>query len=98
MPFRILVVLLGGIGAALAAVAYPFVGLLAMLFLNFGRPQDDRPNIIALHLPMMITVAVLIGTALRLGSTIKPMLSGLKQLKVVFLLLALFVVSALNNW
>src|SRR5882724_10157696 len=98
MPFRILVVLLGGIGAAIAAVAYPFLGLLAMLFLNFGRPQDDRPNIAVLHIPMMITIAVLIGTVLRVGSIGPALVSGIKRLKIVFLLFALFVTSALNNW
>jgi O-antigen ligase len=98
MPFRILIVLLGGIGAALAAVAYPFLGLLAMLFLNFGRPQDDRPNIDALHIPMMITIAVLIGTVIRIGSTGPALVSGMKRLKVVFVLFSLYLISALNNW
>ena len=44
MERRIVVVLIGEIGAALVAVVYPYFGLLELLFFTMGRPQADRPN------------------------------------------------------
>jgi O-antigen ligase len=98
MPFRILLVLFGGIISAVAAAVYPFFGLLTLLFLNFGRPHDDRPNIEPLHIPMMIAIAVLVGTLFRFGSIRTALFSGIKRLKIVFLLYAFYLLSACNNW
>src|SRR5438270_13802180 len=98
MPFRIVVVLLGAVGTAIAAAAYPFFGLLTLLFLTFGRPQDDRPNIAPLHIPMMIVLAIVVGTFFRAASTFPTMLAGAKRLKLMIFLFALMFVSALNTW
>ena len=66
MPFRILVILGGAIASAIAGATYPFVGLLALEFLTFGRPQHDRPNVELLHIPLIIVISVAVGLLLRI--------------------------------
>src|SRR5579871_5552378 len=85
MLFRIAVVLAGEIVAAIGALVRPYLGLLFLLFLVFARPEDDRPNVAELHVPMVITLAVLAGTVARLGSIGPDLRRAVKQLKLVLL-------------
>ena len=98
MPFRILVVLINVGWTALVSVFYPYFGVLILVYLNFGRPQDDRPNIEPYHIPMIMVIAVLLGTVFRIGSASKPMLAGIKRLWLVCILYLLYGLSALANW
>ena len=98
MPFRIIVVLLGAIGGAITAAVSPYLGLLMLLFLNFGRPQDDRPNVEPLHIPMTITVAVLVGVLFRLGRSMPAFLAAVKKLRIILLFYVLMVASAALHW
>ena len=98
MPFRIIVVLIGAIGGAITAAVSPYLGLLMFLFLNFGRPQDDRPNVEPLHIPMMITIAVLVGVLFRLGRSMPAFLAAVKKLRIILLFYVLLVVSAALHW
>ena len=98
MPFRIIIVLIGAIGGAITAAVSPYLGLLMLVFLNFGRPQDDRPNVEPLHIPMMITVAVLVGLILRAGKYMPAFLAALRTLKLILLFYLVMVVSALTHW
>jgi O-antigen ligase len=95
MPFRIVVVLLGGIVTAIVSLVSPYLGVLAMVILNFARPQDDRPNVTQLHIPYLINVAVLVGTFVRWGAIGPRVLRALKDLKLVLLLFGIMVLSAL---
>ena len=98
MPRRIVAVLIGGISAVVIAVAYPYFGLLELLFLTMGRPQDDRPNVAALHIPMMLVIAIGFGCLLRLGSVVGPFMVGVRRLWTILLLYGLIACSAVNNW
>jgi O-antigen ligase len=98
MPFRIIIVLLGAIGGAITAAVSPYLGLLMLLFLNFGRPQDDRPNVEPLHIPMTITVAVLIGVLFRLGRSMPAFLAAINKLRIILLFYTLLVASAALHW
>src|ERR1700759_1939540 len=98
MEFRIIVVLIGAVAGAITAAVSPYLGLLMLLFLNFGRPQDDRPNVEVLHVPMAITVAVLVGLFFRAGKSMPAILSAIKELKVVMFFYALMVLSAITHW
>ena len=98
MPFRIIVLLIAAIMAALGSVAFPFLGVLAQVLLNFARPQDDRPNVQVLHIPLMISAATLLGTALQFDKVKQGVLMALKRMRVVWLLYALFLISASFSW
>ena len=98
MPFRIIVVLLGAIGGAITAAVSPYLGLLMLLFLNFGRPQDDRPNVEPLHIPMTITIAVLVGVLFRLGRSMPAFLAAVKKLRIILLFYVLMLASAALHW
>jgi O-antigen ligase len=98
MERRIIAVLIGEIGAALIAVVYPSYGLLELLFFTIGRPQDDRPNVAPLHIPMVLVIAIGIGCLIRLPSILGPFMAGIKRLWIILLLYALIALSAMNNW
>ena len=98
MPFRIIVVLIGAIGGAITAAVSPYLGLLMLVFLNFGRPQDDRPNVEPLHIPMMITVAVLVGLVFHAGKYMPALLTAVRKLKIFLLFYVVMIVSALSHW
>src|ERR1700674_54182 len=98
MERRIIVVLIGEIGAALVAVVYPYFVLLELLFFTMGRPQDDRPNVVALHIPMVLVIAIGIGCLARLDSVVGPFMAGIKRLWIILVLYGLIALSAMNNW
>jgi putative inorganic carbon (HCO3(-)) transporter len=98
MPFRIVVVLIIEIAGAVGAAGYPYLGLLALLFVTFGRPQDDRPNVTDLHIPMILVISITVGMLMRLSSSAPAVLAAIKRLKIILVLYALMVISALNNW
>ncbi len=98
MPFRIIVILITAIVGAITAAIYPFIGLLQLVFLVFGRPQDDRPNVEPLHIPLMITVAILVGMVFRAGVSLPAVVSGVKRLWIMFVLYILIALSTFNNW
>jgi O-antigen ligase len=98
MPFRIVVVLIGAICGAITSAIFPFLGLLQLLFLVFGRPQDDRPNVAPLHIPLMIVSVILLGLIFRADTSLTRILYSLKRLWVFLVLYALMVLSAFNNW
>ena len=97
MPFRILVVLGGAIATAITGAAYPFVGLLALEFLTFGRPQDDRPNVELLHIPLIIVISVAAGLLLRIVTYGPGLAAGLKRIWIMLALYCLLFASALEN-
>jgi O-antigen ligase len=92
-----LIVLIGEIAGGIVALVKPYLGLLCLLFLVFGRPQDDRPNVVALHVPLVITLAVLVGTVARLGTMKEYLVRACKQLWLVWLYFGLMIVSAAAN-
>ncbi|HLH07358.1 MAG TPA: O-antigen ligase family protein [Terriglobales bacterium] len=98
MPFRIIVVLIGEIGGAIAATISPYLGVLMLLFLNFGRPQDDRPNVEPLHIPMVFTLAVSVGLLFRLAGSMPDFFAALKKLRIILLFYALMLVSGILHW
>src|SRR5438270_5457197 len=93
MPFRILVLLGAAIAAAIATVIYPFFGVLALTFLTYGRPQDDRPNVVGLHIPLMMCIAITVGMLLRAGTTIPRTVAALKRIWVMLVLYFMMLVS-----
>lgn len=99
MPFRILVVIGGAIATAILGAVYPFGGLLALEFLTFGRPQDDRPNVEVLHIPLIIVVSVVVGLLPRLGTYGPGLISGVRRIWIMLALYGLLLASALvNGW
>src|SRR6266436_419631 len=98
MLFRVLVVLTGAIGVGIAAIIYPFFGLLALVVLNFARPQDDRPNILALRIPMVMLIAVMVGILFRFQSILPALIDGIKRMRIMLLLAALITVSVVVNY
>src|SRR6202035_5274570 len=98
MERRIIAVLIREIGAALIAVIYPSFGLLELLFFTIGRPQDDRPNVAPLHIPMVLVIAIGIGCLIRLPSIVGPFMAGIKRLWIILLLYVFIALSAMNNW
>src|SRR6266849_1120969 len=94
MPFRIIVIVVAEIAAAIGAAVYPYFGLLALLFMTFGRPQDDRPNVVALHVPLVLVISIAVGTFARLSEVMPAFLSGLKRLRLILVFFALMIVSA----
>ena len=99
MSFRILVLLGGAIATAIAGAIYPFVGLLALEFLTFGRPQDDRPNVEVLHIPLIIVVSIILGLLPRIGTYGPGLIAGLKRIWLMLALYAVLLGSALaNGW
>src|SRR5690242_7167534 len=98
MLFRIVVVVIAEIAAAVGAVAYPYFGLLALLFMTFGRPQEDRPNVVALHIPLVLVLSIAAGTFGRLGTVVPVFLAGLKRLRMIMIFFALMMISALASY
>jgi len=97
MAFRIIVLAIGEAGVALAALISPYFGLLVLLFMVFARPQDDRPNVVELHIPLVLTCALLLGTFARLGTIGAQFWKSLKRLRLIFLYIALMFLSAAAN-
>lgn len=99
MPFRILVLVCGTAATVLATLVYPFVGLLALEFLTFARPQDDRPNVVALHIPMIMVVALMVALLPRMGQYGGTLLASAKRIWIMFVLYLLLLASAAaNGW
>jgi putative inorganic carbon (hco3(-)) transporter len=97
MPFRILVILGGAIATAVAAAVYPFVGLLALEFLTFGRPQDDRPNVELLHIPLIIVISITVGLLPRIVTYGPGLVAGAKRIWIMLILYCVLFTSALDN-
>jgi len=97
MPFRIVVVLIGAVLTAIGAAVYPYFGLLTLLFLTFGRPQDDRPNIAVLHIPMLMLVVVVVGMVARIGTSAPALFAAVKRLRIMLALYALMAFSTLSH-
>lgn len=98
MPFRIIIAVIAEIGAIVGTIAYPYFGLLALLFMTFGRPQEDRPNIIALHIPLVLVLSIAAGTLGRLGTLMPIFLVGLKRLRMILIFFALMTISAVVSY
>jgi O-antigen ligase len=98
MPFRIVVVVIAEVAAAIGAAIFPYLGLLALLFMTFGRPQDDRPNVEALHIPLVLVISIILGTLIRSRSSIPEFWAGAKRLWIMLVLYALIALSAFANY
>ena len=98
MPFRIVLVLIGEIGAAILALIRPYFGLLCLVFVTFGRPQGDRPNIVALHVPMVLVLSIAVGTLIRMGSVTSAFLAALKRLWLILVFFGLMGFSAAASY
>jgi O-antigen ligase len=99
MLFRIQVLLVFEIAAAIVTLARPFWGLLLLNLLVFVRPQDDRPNMAQLHMPMVIMIAVAVATIGRIDFFSERRafaVRGVRLLTILFFLM--FVSSFLNGW
>jgi O-antigen ligase len=68
MPFRILILLVFEVCAAIGSAVFPYWGFLLLMLLTYTRLMDDRPNAQVLHIPLVITAAVIVGTVVRLAS------------------------------
>ncbi|HYM06355.1 MAG TPA: O-antigen ligase family protein [Terriglobales bacterium] len=97
MPFRIKVLLAFEICAALGTVIRPFWGLLFLILLTLLRPQDDRPNMADLHIPMVITWALIIATVSRVSSLAGRVGFALRNLSLFIALYVLMVLAAFVN-
>ena len=98
MPFRIVVVVIAEIAAVIGTLAYPYFGLLALLFMTFGRPQEDRPNVVALHIPLVLVLSIAAGTLGRLGTVMPAFVAGLKRIYIILIFFALMTISALASY
>lgn len=99
MPFRILVVLGAAIAGAIAGAINPFWGLLALEFVTFGRPQDDRPNVEALHIPMIMVISLVVGLLPRLGKYGPGLIAGIRRIWIMLLMYFLLLASTfVNGW
>jgi putative inorganic carbon (hco3(-)) transporter len=97
MPFRIVVILCAAIAAAIAGASYPFIGLLALEVLTFARPQDDRPNVEALHIPLIVVISIAVGMIPRIATYGPGLAAGLKRIWIMLILYALLFASAVDN-
>jgi O-antigen ligase len=80
MLFRIQVLLGVECVAAVGTLIRPFWGLLFLILLTFTRPQDDRPNMMALHIPMAITWSLIVATVFRPGFFMERLGSAVRRL------------------
>lgn len=94
MPLRIAVLVIGEIVASVATLVKPWWGVLALLFLIFARPQDDRPNMADLHIPLVLTAAALLATASRLPILRFQVGRALKRTALMFAYFLIMVLSA----
>ena len=98
MLFRVFVVFMAALPTAIASVFYPYLGLLVLVVFHFARPQDDRPNIIALHLPLVFILATSLGMMFRISESLPRVTASLKRLWIVLILFAFMAVSAAIHW
>lgn len=97
MPFRIQVLIVFEICAALGTLIRPYWGFLFLILLTFVRPQDDRPNMAQLHIPMVMTLAVLVATVSRPGLLLGRLGFTLRKLGLFIALYALMILASLIN-
>ena len=71
MPFRIVVVLGFVIFLAVCALVRPYLGVLFMIVWIIARPQDDRPNVGQLHVPLVLSLTAIVSTVLRFSTLSK---------------------------
>lgn len=98
MPFRIAVILGTAIATMIGAAWFPFFGLLVLVFFNFGRPQDDRPNVVELRIPLMMLISVLVGMAIRVQVTVPAFLAAVKRMRLMLLFTGLIGLSVVVNY
>ena len=65
MLFRIKALLGVEIVMAGLVLSNPYIGTMILLLLLFTRPQDDRPNMQELHIPMVMTICILLSLVTR---------------------------------
>jgi len=92
--------LVPGLMLTLVIVRNPFVGILAFILCEYGRPQDQFPALAALHIPKLVSIVLLIAWGLRLISERKSDVVWKTQ-NWAFLgflsVMALTVITAVNN-
>jgi O-antigen ligase len=99
MLFRIQVVLACEICAAFGTLFRPFWGMLVLIFITFMGPSSDRPNLVPLHIPMVITVAVLVATVSRLEYFRQRIGVAARQLRLYTLFCVLLLLSGIaSGW
>ncbi len=97
MPLRIAILVIGETVASIATLVKPWWGILALLFLIFARPQDDRPNMADLHIPLALTAAALLATAARLPALRFRVGRALKRTAVMIAYFLIMVLSAATH-
>ena len=97
MLFRIKVLLGLEIVMAGVVLSNPYIGTMILLLLLFTRPQDDRPNMQELHIPMVMTISILLSIVARFGKNFASAQRALFGMVLPILYLVLMWVSALIN-
>jgi O-antigen ligase len=97
MPRRILALLGFECVAACVCAAYPFAGTIFLLLLTFIRPQDDRPNMNALHYSGVIMASTILGTLARFYVVQPRVFQTLRGLLPMLLMWAALWFSAINS-
>lgn len=97
MPLRIAVLVSFEAAAFLGTLFRPWWGILMLLVLIFARPQDDRPNMAQLHIPMVLATAAVLATGARLTDMRKKIWESLKQNRVLIVYFLLMCLSAAFN-
>jgi O-antigen ligase len=99
MLFRIQVVLVCEILAAVGTLFWPDWGLILLVFFTFVRPQDDRPNVAPLHIQGAITWAVVAATAFRPAVIGRRLGFAVRELALFIALFVLMCMSAIvSGW
>ena len=97
MEFRILVLLIVEICAAVGTVIQPFWGLLFLIALTFVRPQDDRPNMAELHFPLVLTLTLIVATLARFNFARERIWFTIRQLWLFIVFFLWMIASAVAN-